>query len=418
MRKQAKWLLALGLVLTLAGCGKNAAASTSASGTNTPKVVKLANSGVVSAAKMTSLSKSGHDFSFTGKAKDGVTYRWDYTAAQVKNPTKQKLGLKLTTKNKQHALTKVAGASDALGFKLGKFYLAGSPTLTITIPKHWSATAAVLLNGKHAKLAANQPVTITRTANSTKLAFRVTAVHKTFYIVGTSKQNKAKVIKKADVATKKSAQKAASTKVQAKAAKASGASSSTKRTSASTSAAKASTSSSSKHAATSSRKAVTAGTAKVTSTRTAKASTKTSTAAKNDAAPTVTISISAATAAKHLSDIDSNKRAYVPADGWILPPTKVKFTAGESVYDVLKTVTRAHGIQMESRYTPMYNAYYIKGINNLYEFDGGSASGWMYSVDGWFPNYGCSAYNSLKNGSTIKWQYTLELGADIGGSNY
>ncbi|WP_054680552.1 hypothetical protein [Lacticaseibacillus sharpeae] len=190
MRKQAKWLLALGLVLTLAGCGKNAAASTSASGTNTPKVVKLANSGVVSAAKMTSLSKSGHDFSFTGKTKDGITYRWDYTAAQVKNPTKQKLGLKLTTKNKQHALTKVAGASDVLGFKLEKFYLAGSPTLTITIPKHWSATAAVLLSGKHAKLAANQPVTIKRTANSTKLAFRVTAVRKTFYIVGTSKQNK------------------------------------------------------------------------------------------------------------------------------------------------------------------------------------------------------------------------------------
>lgn len=40
----------------------------------------------------------------------------------------------------------------------------------------------------------------------------------------------------------------------------------------------------------------------------------------------------------------------------------------------------------------MYNSAYIEGINNLYEFDCGSLSGWMYKVNEWFPNYGCSRY--------------------------
>ena len=33
----------------------------------------------------------------------------------------------------------------------------------------------------------------------------------------------------------------------------------------------------------------------------------------------------------------------------------------------------------------MYNSYYVEGIGNLYEFDCGSESGWMYKVNGWFP---------------------------------
>ena len=63
----------------------------------------------------------------------------------------------------------------------------------------------------------------------------------------------------------------------------------------------------------------------------------------------------------------------------------------------------------------MYDSYYIEGINNLYEFDCGSESGWMYKVNGWFPNYGCSAY-PLKDGDVIVWCYTCNgLGADVGG---
>jgi len=69
---------------------------------------------------------------------------------------------------------------------------------------------------------------------------------------------------------------------------------------------------------------------------------------------------------------------------------------------------------MEYTSNPMFNSVYIAGINNLYEFDCGELSGWMYRVNGWFPNYGCSAY-TLKQGDVIEWLYTCDLGNDIGG---
>jgi len=63
----------------------------------------------------------------------------------------------------------------------------------------------------------------------------------------------------------------------------------------------------------------------------------------------------------------------------------------------------------------MYNSYYIEGIGNLYEFDCGPESGWMYKVNGWFPNFGCSSY-PLSDGDNIVWCYTCNgLGADVGG---
>ena len=36
-----------------------------------------------------------------------------------------------------------------------------------------------------------------------------------------------------------------------------------------------------------------------------------------------------------------------------------------------------------------------------------------YSVNGWFPNYGCSRYQ-LKNGDVVEWCYTCDLGEDLG----
>ncbi len=70
---------------------------------------------------------------------------------------------------------------------------------------------------------------------------------------------------------------------------------------------------------------------------------------------------------------------------------------------------------MEFSFTPMYNSVYIEGINNLYEFDVGELSGWMYKVNNWFPNYVASRY-VVKEGDNIEWVYTCNLGADVGGS--
>lgn len=111
--------------------------------------------------------------------------------------------------------------------------------------------------------------------------------------------------------------------------------------------------------------------------------------------------------------ISNGKGDMIPSDGVIYKTRKVKFYKNESVFDVLLRETRKHNIQMEYEMTPAYNSNYIEGIHNLYEFDGGELSGWMYKVNGWFPNYGCSRYK-LKDGDSIKWVYTCDLGRDVG----
>lgn len=129
---------------------------------------------------------------------------------------------------------------------------------------------------------------------------------------------------------------------------------------------------------------------------------------------TCTISISCSTINDNLDWLDPEKKELVPSDGWILKPTEVTFYQGESVFNVLMRTCKQNGIQMEYKNTPIYNTAYIEGISNLYEFDCGELSGWVYSVGGWFPNYGSSRYQ-LQDGDTVKWEYTCSLGADVGG---
>lgn len=131
-----------------------------------------------------------------------------------------------------------------------------------------------------------------------------------------------------------------------------------------------------------------------------------------------TITIVCDTILNNWDMLDPAKAGYVPNDGVILDAVSVEFEEGETVFDVLKRVCEAMGIQLEYSWTPLYDSYYIEGINHLYEFDVGGESGWMYKVNGWFPNYGCSGY-TLHDGDVIVWCYTcIGLGVDVGGSNW
>lgn len=110
---------------------------------------------------------------------------------------------------------------------------------------------------------------------------------------------------------------------------------------------------------------------------------------------------------------ENGKADMIPANGVIYATREVEFYEGESVFDVLLREVKKEKIHMEFSMTPIYNSNYIEGINNLYEFDGGELSGWMYKVNGWFPNYGSSRYQ-LKEGDNIEWVYTCDLGRDVG----
>ena len=125
-----------------------------------------------------------------------------------------------------------------------------------------------------------------------------------------------------------------------------------------------------------------------------------------------TFSISCTTILNNKDKMSSDIADIVPSDGWILKPQKVEITEGESVFEVLTRVCKDKKIHMEYSWTPIYNSAYIEGIANIYEFDCGELSGWMYKVNDWYPNYGCSRY-VIKNGDTVEWNYTCNSGRDL-----
>ena len=132
---------------------------------------------------------------------------------------------------------------------------------------------------------------------------------------------------------------------------------------------------------------------------------------------TVTISIRCDTILDNYDDLDANLQSeeFVPPDGIILSETEYVLRPGDTVFDILDRAVRYNRIQMEYQGANKNNfgSVYIQGINYLYEFSCGTLSGWMYMVNGEFPDYGCSKYE-LKDGDVIEWVYTCDLGRDVG----
>ena len=132
----------------------------------------------------------------------------------------------------------------------------------------------------------------------------------------------------------------------------------------------------------------------------------------------VTIAIRVDTLLKNWDLLDPSLQSekYVPNNGVILKTTTYELLSdNDTVWDVLQRATKEHKIQMEYQGANenIYNSVYVEGINHLYEFSAGPLSGWMYKVNGVYPNYGCSQY-TLKDGDVIEWHYTVDLGRDLG----
>ena len=134
----------------------------------------------------------------------------------------------------------------------------------------------------------------------------------------------------------------------------------------------------------------------------------------SDTQLTCTLSVRCDTILENMDWLDPAKAELVPEDGVIYAERTVTFYEGESVFNLFVREMKQNKIHMEFVNTPIYNSAYIEGINNLYEFDCGERSGWMYKVNDWFPNYGCSRYQ-LKEGDRVEWVYTCNLGEDVGG---
>ena len=102
--------------------------------------------------------------------------------------------------------------------------------------------------------------------------------------------------------------------------------------------------------------------------------------------------------------------AYIPEDGVILSTTEFAISEGDTAYDILLEASKTRGIHIDNRGGET-NAY-IAGIQYLYEYDYGELSGWMYRVNGEFPQVGCRSC-TLTNGDSIEWLYTKDIGKDL-----
>ncbi|MCQ2471510.1 MAG: DUF4430 domain-containing protein [Clostridia bacterium] len=171
----------------------------------------------------------------------------------------------------------------------------------------------------------------------------------------------------------------------------------------------------------------TSKTAKAETTEKSENSTSKPTEKKTTAKKTITctLEISCENILKNIENLNENKLPFVPKNGYILKAKKVSVPEGSTAFDVIKkgcsesTCTdncnfcKKDGIHLDFVYTPGYDSNYIRGIHQLYEKDCGTQSGWMYCVNGEFPNYGSSQYK-VKNGDKISLCYTCDMGEDLG----
>lgn len=94
-------------------------------------------------------------------------------------------------------------------------------------------------------------------------------------------------------------------------------------------------------------------------------------------------------------------------NGVILNKSNIKINKGETVLSLTTRVLDEEGISYENR------SGYIASIDGQGEGDKGPKSGWMFSVNGRFPNVG-AGFVKVKNGDNISWLYTCDLGKDLG----
>ncbi len=95
-------------------------------------------------------------------------------------------------------------------------------------------------------------------------------------------------------------------------------------------------------------------------------------------------------------------KGRLPENGAILSG-EVTVKEGESALKALKKALKKNRVAINE------SDGYIRSIAGLSEFDCGRSSGWMYRVNGKFPNISSADY-PLKDGDKIEFLYTCKMG--------
>lgn len=118
-----------------------------------------------------------------------------------------------------------------------------------------------------------------------------------------------------------------------------------------------------------------------------------------------TLNVECKSILNNMDKLKDGHSEYVPANGYIIKGYKYTAKAGFTAYDALKKACEDNGIKLTAKST-MYGTY-VSGINNIDEFDCGSQSGWMYSINGNRPNVSASS-QVVTDGDEITFEYVCE----------
>ncbi len=111
-------------------------------------------------------------------------------------------------------------------------------------------------------------------------------------------------------------------------------------------------------------------------------------------------------------EIPDNKNVSLRIEGYsgtILNQSNIAVEMGESIMDLTKRILDSRGIKYKEK-----NGYMIS-IDGQAEFDKGSGSGWMFTINGKFPNKSADDLRA-RDYKRIEWKYTYDFGNDIGAS--
>lgn len=356
----------------------------------------LPEDGVITDKQMATIQGKEGEYKFTGETEEGIAYTWTYKASLIKNPQEQRLKVEVNNTHTEQVKEAASQAQFGLGISLESMHMAAPASLTLVLTEKWDADSVIFCKYQKEKALRITDAEISTEERQgeevTALTFQVTETGDTYYLVGGNTKAGGQEDQENNSSTGDDTQGTDSRQTDGSTQGETGNNSGNQQTAGGT-------------------------TQEETTQEETAQNQQTESGTAQEEVHTCTISIECSTILNNWDDLDQSKAEFVPSDGWILYPSEVSYTPGETVFDVLKRVCRETDIHMSSRYTPMYGSYYIEGINQLYEFDCGQNSGWMYRVNGWYPNYGCSSYE-ISDGDNIEWKYTCDLGSDIGGGVY
>lgn len=131
----------------------------------------------------------------------------------------------------------------------------------------------------------------------------------------------------------------------------------------------------------------------------------------------VTVLAECSTVLSHMDIIDPavNPPEVVPEDGVIIARCEVSLPEGATAFDALAAAARKQRVRVD--YTGSAYGTYIRGIGYVTEFGFGELSGWMYTVNGEFPDVSVSD-RVLGSGDVVEFRYTCDLGRDVGDDYY